>query len=101
MCYSDTIAIYVYTALNQLKRRIPEDVAVMGFGGMSEGAFLTPSLSTVSYGYAECGSLSLKLLLESDSWYGKDDVAPVMIYKSHKLIKRKSTAIKRLAHKFN
>ena len=100
MCYSDAIASYVYSALEKLDLKIPDDVAVMGFGGLAEGAFFHPSLSTMSCGYPICGKLSLKLLMQSDEWYGKENVAPPLIRRGYDLIQRKSTDLKRIEYQF-
>ncbi len=45
---SDEIALGAIGALQERGLRVPEDVAVMGFGNLDWGAHLHPSLSTVS-----------------------------------------------------
>lgn len=100
MCYSDAIASYVYSALEKLDLTIPDDVTVMGFGGLAEGAFFHPSLSTISYGYSSCGKLSLELLMKADEWFGKEGVAPPVIRRGFTLIQRESTALKRIEYQF-
>lgn len=44
--------------------RIPEDIAFIGFDDLTEGAFFTPSLSTVTHPLRELGMQSVKKLLE-------------------------------------
>ena len=44
--------------------RIPEDIAFIGFDDLPEGAFFTPSLSTVTHPLRDLGKQSVKALLE-------------------------------------
>jgi DNA-binding LacI/PurR family transcriptional regulator len=46
-CYNDDMALGAYRALTDLGRRIPEDVAIVGCDGLSEGATACPRLSSV------------------------------------------------------
>ncbi|MDM9625234.1 substrate-binding domain-containing protein [Rhizobium sp. S152] len=47
ICNSDVIAFGVLRALKDMDRRVPEDVAVIGFGDSEASSCMTPSLSTV------------------------------------------------------
>lgn len=77
--------------------RIPEDIAVMGFGGYPGNALLNPPLSTIDLQYFETGRIALKALKESEQWYGKkaSAVAP-LISIPFTLEERSSTALKRI-----
>ncbi len=44
---SDTVAMGVIRALNDLGRRVPEDVSVVGYDGIEMGRFFIPRLTTV------------------------------------------------------
>ncbi|HEY8668041.1 MAG TPA: substrate-binding domain-containing protein, partial [Tepidisphaeraceae bacterium] len=48
LCSSDTLALGVVAEANSRGLRIPEQLAVMGFGDTTNGRFATPALSTVS-----------------------------------------------------
>ncbi len=95
VCYSDLYALYVCRALNQLKIKIPQQVAVMGYGGHQGGIFAAPPLSTIDLGYHERGKAALNLMLKADSWF-RSDTAPPKMCMQHRLIERGSTKIRRL-----
>jgi LacI family transcriptional regulator len=46
-CASDMMAIGAIQRLKQLGKRVPEDVAVVGFDGLELTQFLTPSVTTI------------------------------------------------------
>ncbi|MGE4565283.1 MAG: LacI family DNA-binding transcriptional regulator [Victivallaceae bacterium] len=46
-CHNDETALGAMRAALELRRRIPEDLTVVGFDNISIGRFLTPSLTTV------------------------------------------------------
>lgn len=50
-CFNDHWAVPVYKTLNNLKLRIPDDVAVMGFVSGLDCETLTPALSSVEIDY--------------------------------------------------
>ncbi len=60
---SDYFALGVYRALREARRKIPTDVAVMGFGDHPFAAYLDPPLSSVRLPSAEVGATAMKLLL--------------------------------------
>ena len=59
-CYSDYDALGIYKILHSLGRKIPQDVAVMGFGCGSD--LVTPTLSSVSLVSPLFGSAVLEVL---------------------------------------
>jgi DNA-binding LacI/PurR family transcriptional regulator len=91
MCFSDYIAMLCYPALLDLGLRIPEDVAVMGCCGLPSRTLLTPSLSTVDFGYARIGHMAVELLLRADEWFQQSGVEPPLIYSPYTLDCRQST----------
>jgi LacI family transcriptional regulator len=47
--------------------RVPEDIAIIGFDDLSESAFYTPALTTITHPLRELGMLAVKTLLEQIS----------------------------------
>ena len=60
---SDIMAQGVYEALNELGRRIPDDVAVVGFDDLPTAVLLKPSLTTVRQPLREKGASATEILL--------------------------------------
>ena len=60
---SDLIAIGAMTALASAGRRVPEDVAVVGFDGIPMGAFTGPALTTVAQDTKRAGNLLVQTLI--------------------------------------
>ncbi len=52
-CYDDELAIGVQRAVQDAGYKVPQDVAVTGFDGMSECDYVTPRLTTAIYPYKE------------------------------------------------
>ncbi|NMM94584.1 LacI family DNA-binding transcriptional regulator [Bifidobacterium oedipodis] len=48
VCINDALALGVIRGLNDLGVRIPDDVSVIGYDGISQGEIVTPSLTTVA-----------------------------------------------------
>jgi len=63
MCGNDQMAIGAIRALLDAGRRIPEEVAVMGFDNNFPGTLITPSLSTVAVPKQSMGREAVELLL--------------------------------------
>jgi LacI family transcriptional regulator len=57
---SDHIAFGVLAAAHQLDRRIPQDLALVGFDDIPESAYLQPPLSTVHQPLVDIGSLAVE-----------------------------------------
>jgi DNA-binding LacI/PurR family transcriptional regulator len=60
---SDLIAVGAMTALASAGRRVPEDVAVVGFDGIPMGAFSRPALTTVAQDTKRAGELLVQTLI--------------------------------------
>lgn len=74
-CYSDYYALHLYGVLKKMKLRIPEDVAVLGFGGMTGGNLLTPPLASVDLSKEACAEAIVQLLLNSRLSHRKPPLA--------------------------
>lgn len=64
VCGNDDLAIGVLAALRRRGRRVPEDVAVIGYDDNSDAPFASPPLSTISPDKATLASTALDLLDE-------------------------------------
>jgi DNA-binding LacI/PurR family transcriptional regulator len=84
---SDHMALGALHALHQLKRRVPEDVSVIGFGNTAGSAFFEPALTTISVDYDAIGRECLVAM--SDLVTGVPSAQAVI---EPKLIVRESTA---------
>jgi len=62
-CANDHMALGVLRALHEGRRRVPEDVSVVGFDDIPEAGYLTPPLTTVRQDFGELGRRGLQLLL--------------------------------------
>jgi LacI family transcriptional regulator len=62
---SDVMAQGVYEALHECGRRIPDDVAVVGFDDLPTATLLKPPLTTVRQPLREKGALATSLLLDA------------------------------------
>ena len=60
---NDQMALGIFHAAHQRGIAIPDDLAVVGFDGLVEGAQFTPSLTTVNQPLGELGQLAVRELL--------------------------------------
>lgn len=68
--YADDIALRTMTALRDLGRTVPDDLAVIGFDDTEYGALVTPALTTVHIDAEAHGRIAARVAL------GLDPVAP-------------------------
>ncbi|MEQ4210248.1 LacI family DNA-binding transcriptional regulator [Actinopolymorpha sp. B9G3] len=61
---NDTLALGALRVLGESGRRVPEDVAVIGFDNIDEARFSLPSLSSVDPGREEIAQTAVDLLIE-------------------------------------
>ena len=59
---TDNLAVALMKAAQQCSRKIPDEVAIAGFGGYEIGQFMNPTLTTVEYQFKEAGRVSMKVL---------------------------------------
>lgn len=61
---SDTVAMGVIRALQDMNKSVPEDVSVFGFDGIEEGKYFIPRLSTVIQPVEELAQQSVLALID-------------------------------------
>ena len=88
ICATDGIAIGAMQCLKEHGRRVPEDVAVAGFGDNVISSVTTPTLTTVHLYYREAGETAAKRIVERID--GKEKTT-VEIKQGFKVIERGST----------
>ena len=60
---SDLMALGAMSALRGLGRRVPDEVAVVGYDDLPIAAYVVPALSTVRVPFAETGAEAMRVLL--------------------------------------
>ncbi|MHC4873828.1 MAG: substrate-binding domain-containing protein [Planctomycetota bacterium] len=71
MCMSDRMAVSVFHTLKKFGRQVPDDIAVMGYGGLPIGMLLDQGLSTIDFSYEKIGQRAVELILRADEWFEK------------------------------
>ena len=89
VCGNDELAIGAIAKLRQLGRRVPEDIAVIGYDDTPDAAFTTPTLSSISPDKATLASTALDLLTERIRGH---DGPPRTVDTPYSLVVRESTA---------
>jgi DNA-binding LacI/PurR family transcriptional regulator len=87
-CFNDLLAIGALRALHEHGCRVPDDVALIGFDGIEDGEFHTPSLSTITPDKAEIARLALTFLERRIT--GGEAASPQEGYASFELVIRGS-----------
>ncbi|MBM7579259.1 LacI family DNA-binding transcriptional regulator [Jeotgalibacillus terrae] len=62
ICATDTIALGAMRVAREKGYRIPEDLAISGFGGYTVSEMIHPSLATIAFNYQETGSLAARTI---------------------------------------
>ncbi|AOE65138.1 LacI family DNA-binding transcriptional regulator [Pseudomonas corrugata] len=88
-CSSDTVALGVLAEAASQGIRVPQDIAVLGFGDITDAKFAYPALSTVSVNSATMGQRVAEALLKRFS--GADASSATQINTGFELIERAST----------
>jgi DNA-binding LacI/PurR family transcriptional regulator len=90
-CFNDLLALGAMWAAQAAGRRIPEDLAVVGFDDIEDSRFATPSLTAIAADKAAIGRLAVSIL--ADRIAGRRTGAPEWIKPSFDLHVRSSTAV--------
>jgi DNA-binding LacI/PurR family transcriptional regulator len=64
-CTCDVVAVGALRALYEAGLRVPEDMAVVGFDGVTLGQFTTPALTTMNQPREEMGQIAAELLFNA------------------------------------
>ncbi|MGA2765351.1 MAG: LacI family DNA-binding transcriptional regulator [Spirochaetia bacterium] len=88
---NDLMAIGAMAAFQEMGRRVPEDVAIIGFDNIPESSVATPRLSTVDNPHYTQGRVAAEMLFERIS--GELSADPRAVVLPHRLIIRGSTAL--------
>ncbi|WP_105033089.1 LacI family DNA-binding transcriptional regulator [Arthrobacter ruber] len=89
---NDTLALGAMRVLQEAGRRIPDDVAVIGFDDLDEGRYSLPTLSTIDPGRDEIADTAVRVLQERIS--GRDaDLPPRELEARFEVIERESSAL--------
>ncbi|MFF5173096.1 LacI family DNA-binding transcriptional regulator [Micromonospora sp. NPDC000089] len=89
LCSSDLLAVGAVRAAFDAGLRVPEDVAVVGFGDLEEGRWSRPTLSTVAVDRAGVARAAIALLIDR---LARPDAPPVEIVAPHAVLPRESSA---------
>ncbi len=89
-CVNDQMAIGAIRAAWELGVRVPEDIAILGIDGITDGEFSTPSLTTIAPDKQAIAALSVRLLIERIE--GRSTEEPRVHQIPFRLIVRESTA---------
>jgi DNA-binding LacI/PurR family transcriptional regulator len=92
---SDQIALGAMGIAHQQGRRVPEDLAIVGFDDIPEAAFFWPSLTTIYQQLVDVGRIAVKNLHEmiSARRSGNDACQPALTTLKPELIVRASSSI--------
>ncbi|WP_043441980.1 LacI family DNA-binding transcriptional regulator [Arthrobacter sp. L77] len=91
---NDTLALGAMRVLQEAGRRIPEDVAVIGFDDLDEGRYSLPTLSTIDPGRDEIADTAVRVLQERIVGRG-GEVPPREFEARFQVIERESSALSR------
>lgn len=79
-CFSDRVAMGAYDALRQMHKRIPDDVAVIGFDNYEViSANLYPQLTTMQLPHYEMGRWAVETVLQISQSKGEKAPTPQMM----------------------
>jgi DNA-binding LacI/PurR family transcriptional regulator len=89
---NDTLAFGAMRVLQEAGRRIPDDVAVIGFDDLDEGRYSLPTLSTVDPGRDEIADTAVRVLQERIA--ERDGSLPPRTFEARfRVIERESSAL--------
>jgi DNA-binding LacI/PurR family transcriptional regulator len=61
--HNDSLALCALRALQAIRKRVPQDIAVIGFDNTAEGQAVTPPLTTIQPSYHDMGQHAVEMLL--------------------------------------
>lgn len=84
-CFADILAIGALDACKELGIKVPEQLAIAGFGNDDTSRFVSPSITTMSQPSFEIGQMAAKLILEEinagneNTIFRKEVIQPTLI----------------------
>ncbi len=90
LCFADLIALGAMRTALAAGRRVPEDVAIVGFDDIEDGRFSTPSLTTIRPDKQQIAQLAVSFLLSRMS--EEAGQPPREVQADYELVVRESTA---------
>ncbi|MGB3731939.1 LacI family DNA-binding transcriptional regulator [Microbacterium sp.] len=85
---NDTLALGAMRVLQEAGRRVPDDVAVIGFDGLDEAQYSIPSLTTIDPGRDWIAKTAVSTLLQRIA--GQADAAPRTLLADFRILERES-----------
>jgi LacI family transcriptional regulator len=70
ICYNDLMAVGAMMGLHAMGRRVPDDVAVVGFDDIQLASLMTPSLTSVRVDKYAIGRAAMRMLLDRRAGLG-------------------------------
>lgn len=92
ICASDEVAICLQSYLLANNFKLPRDLSVVGYDGISFGAFAFPALTTVAPDYKSMAEAAIFRLLQLIERKGSAEEKPTEVFITPHLIVRASTA---------
>jgi len=94
---NDQMALGLMQAARNLGKRIPEDLAVVGFDDIPESAFYYPPLTTIRQGLYELGQAAVKTFMKLRQSEQRDEPLPIAqtVWLQPQLVVRESTQVVR------
>ena len=89
-CANDVVAIGAIKYLKKIGKKIPEEIAIVGFSNETISSVIEPSLTTINQSGFKIGQIATNLLLKKISNDDKKQIHETMIVKTN-LIERKSS----------
>lgn len=90
---TDTLGLGALRALGEAGRRVPDDVALIGFDNIDEGRFSLPSMTTVDPGRDEIARIAVGRLMERIEGRGGSGV-PKTLKSGFRIVARESTGFR-------
>jgi LacI family transcriptional regulator len=87
---NDNMALGAYKGLHRLKRRVPEDISVIGYDNITYATAVMPELTTIAQPITELGETALTLLLKKIE---NPNSTPEVVVLEPTLIERKSCRV--------
>lgn len=92
VCMNDAMALGVLRGFADVGVKVPDQVAVIGFDGVKEGAYSVPRLSTIEIDYKGMAQTAVSLMLQRIEHRRDEPYIPQKIYVGFELKARESTA---------